>query len=157
MSVYKEVSGQSLESFGAQQYSSDVRESEYLIIKQSKPLCGEVSLFGSKNATLPIMAALVLTQGRSVIKNVPFSSDVFCMCALLEQLGAHVISNQSTRELVIDTSSINNYRVSSEIMRKMRASVLVMGPLLARFGRAEIALPGGCVIGTRPIDYHLRN
>ena len=137
--------------------SMDTCKTEYLIIEQSPPLCGEVPLFGSKNATLPIMASLILTQGRSVIKNVPLSSDVLCMCTLLEQLGARITSYSSSGEFIIDTTSITNYKVDMEIMRKMRASVLVMGPLLARFGKAQIALPGGCSIGARPIDYHLTN
>ncbi len=84
-------------------------------------------------------------------------TDVLQMIKLLKQLGAHVEYYPEQQTVEVDTSSIHHYKVSHDIMKKMRASILVMGPLLARFGRADIALPGGCVIGTRPINYHLTN
>ncbi len=129
----------------------------YVEIKQSPELSGEVSLYGAKNAVLVIMASLLLTSGKSLLKNVPASSDVLHMITLLESLGAVISFDHETHELWVDTSSVDKWRVHPDIMKKMRASILVMGPLLARFSRADIALPGGCVIGTRPIDFHLKN
>lgn len=128
----------------------------YLQIDHADPLSGSASLFGAKNAVLVSMASLVLVHGVSVLRNVPDSADVRCMIGLLEQLGAQVDFCAQTKTLTVDATSLNSWRVSPEIMQRMRASVLVMGPLLARFGRADIALPGGCAIGARPIDYHLR-
>lgn len=132
-------------------------ENSFLQIEQSLNLKGEVSLVGAKNAVLVIMASMLLTSGKSRLCNVPASSDVLQMIKLLEQLGAIVMFDQDLHILEIDTTPVNKWCVSSEIMKKMRASILVMGPLLARFGRADIAQPGGCVIGSRPIDYHLKN
>lgn len=129
----------------------------YLEIKQSPELSGDISLYGAKNAVLVIMASLLLTSGKSRLRNVPGSSDVTHMIKLLESLGAVISFYQETHELVVDTSGVDKWQVQPDIMKKMRASILVMGPLLARFSRADIALPGGCVIGTRPIDLHLKN
>lgn len=125
-------------------------------VEQSLGLEGAVSVSGAKNAVLVIMASLMLTDGVSLLKNVPHSADVLNMIELLRGLGATVTFNLEQHSLEIDTSGICGWRVQQEIMKKMRASVLVMGPLLQRFGQAEIALPGGCVIGTRPIDFHLK-
>ena len=129
----------------------------YLVMEQSLGLSGQVDLLGAKNAVLVIMASLILTQGKSRLSNVPFSDDILHMVKLLRQLGAEVNYLQDEHCIDVDTSTIDKYQVSYEIMKKMRASILVMGPLLARFGRADIALPGGCVIGTRPINYHITN
>lgn len=129
----------------------------YLKIEHSPRLHGECSLVGAKNAVLVIMASLILTEGKSKLTNVPNSDDVLQMMKLLQDLGAEVSFDKTTHTLEIDTSFLVRYQVKKEIMKKMRASVLVMGPLLARFGKADIALPGGCVIGTRPINYHLSN
>jgi len=128
----------------------------YLKIEQSKRLHGTVELVGAKNAVLVIMASLLLTSGKSKLKNVPFSADVLHMIKLLEELGAEVSFFEKKHVLEVDTTPIDKWKVSPNIMKKMRASILVMGPLLARFGFADIALPGGCVIETRPIDYHLK-
>lgn len=129
----------------------------HLVIEQSWGLSGEVELVGAKNAVLVIMAALILTRGKSILNNVPASSDVEQMILVLEELGAQVTFVRKEHRLEVDTTSVSKYGVSAEIMRKMRASILVMGPLLARFGKANIALPGGCVIGPRPVDYHIKN
>jgi len=130
---------------------------EYILVEQSLKLHGEAQLVGAKNAVLVIMASLLLTDGKSILKNVPNSQDVASMIELLEMLGAEIVFDKETHILTVDTNTINDYKVPSHIMKKMRASVLVMGPLLARFGKAQVAVPGGCVIGTRPIDYHLKN
>jgi UDP-N-acetylglucosamine 1-carboxyvinyltransferase len=132
-------------------------DASYLEIERSLDLKGSVPLVGAKNAVLVTMASLVLTNGKSVLTNVPVSADVIHMISLLEQLGAQVSFDKVTHTLEVDTTTINKWCVNPSIMKKMRASILVMGPLLARFGRADIAAPGGCSIGTRPIDYHLKN
>ncbi len=128
--------------------------SEHIVTEKSGALSGEVSLYGAKNSTLALMASLILTQGTSVLRNVPASSDVLQMIELLKDLGAQVEFHDHV--LTVDTRAINSYQVRPEIMKKMRASILAMGPLLARFGKARVAFPGGCMIGTRPIDFHLK-
>ena len=129
---------------------------EYLEIIASGPLKGRVSLFGAKNAALAIMAATILTDGVSILRNVPCSTDVYCMIQLLKDLGAYVVFDIQNRIVTIDTRMLNKYRVPPALMGKMRASMVVAGPLLARFGKAEVAVPGGCLIGTRPINFHLK-
>ena len=99
---------------------------------------------------------MILTSGKNKLTNVPFSEDVLHMIRLLTSLGADVTVDEANNTLSIDTSNVRSFRVGPEIMKKMRASILVMGPLLARFGAAEVALPGGCVLGARPIDFHLK-
>lgn len=132
-------------------------QQDYILVKKSKALRGTALLSGAKNAVLPIMAALVLTSGKSRLTNVPCLTDVENMIILLEQLGATVSFDREKNILDVDTTHLNQWKVSHDLMRKMRASVLVLGPLLARFGQADIAMPGGCEIGKRPIDYHLKN
>lgn len=129
----------------------------HIIVEQSLGLQGTAQLVGAKNAVLVIIASLVLTRGKSILTNVPSSDDVSQMIALLEDLGAQIQFLKDEHTLIVDTTDIKNYKVKHEFMRKMRASILVMGPLLARFGKADVALPGGCSIGSRPVDYHLKN
>ena len=130
---------------------------EFLSISQSQPLEGTAQLTGAKNAVLVIMASLILTRGKSILTNVPVSTDVGNMIVLLQHLGAEVKFACEMNMLYVDTSGLRHYDVEHAIMKKMRASILVMGPLLARFGKAHIALPGGCGLGKRPIDLHLQN
>jgi UDP-N-acetylglucosamine 1-carboxyvinyltransferase len=125
-------------------------------IEPAGPLHGQIPVVGAKNAILVTMASTLLTGGVSIINNVPVSSDVLYMIKLLENFGAHITFDRERKQLVIDTTHITNCQVDPEIMRKMRASVLVMGPLLARFGCADIIFPGGCSIGARPVDFHLK-
>lgn len=125
------------------------------IVVESSEIYGSVSLYGAKNAVLVSIASLILTTGKSVLKNVPFSTDVYHMIELIKELGARVVWDSDAHELYVDTTDLNKYRVSDHIMKQMRASILVMGPLLAQFGKADVALPGGCVLGARPINYHL--
>ncbi|KKP35821.1 MAG: UDP-N-acetylglucosamine enolpyruvyl transferase [candidate division TM6 bacterium GW2011_GWF2_32_72] len=132
-------------------------ENMLIEVECSPKLQGEVELSGAKNAVLVIMASLLLAKGKSKLNRVPASADVFQMIQLCEELGAEVVFDPVKCELTMDTNGVNNFSITSDIMGKMRASVLVMGPLLARFGKADVALPGGCLIGTRPIDYHLKN
>ncbi|MDR1247640.1 MAG: UDP-N-acetylglucosamine 1-carboxyvinyltransferase [Clostridiales Family XIII bacterium] len=126
------------------------------IVKQSLSLSGEVEISGSKNAVLPIMAAALLTDELCEITGVPALRDVDVMCGLMRGIGARVNEFYSDKAIEIKTDKIDSEEAPNELVKKMRASVLVMGPLLARTGRARIALPGGCAIGTRPINLHLK-
>lgn len=130
----------------------------YLKVEQSPALKGEVELYGAKNAVLVTIASLILTTGKSVLYNVPVSADVFEMIELLRNLGAVIFFDETHHQLCVDTTSLHSWSVSSEMMKKTRTSILVMGPLLARFGKVGVGgLPGGDAIGKRPIDYHLKN
>ena len=124
---------------------------DFIIIENTRNIAGEISLSGAKNAVLVIMISLLLTDGKSTLKNVPDLADVAYMIKLLEGLGAKVSFDHKNKILIVDTSSVNNYTVDQFIMQKMRASILVLGPLLAKQKIAEIALPGGDVIGKRPV------
>ncbi len=128
-----------------------------LIVDQSPALEGESLLLGAKNATLVIMLSLILTRGKSILRNVPANDDVLHIIQLLEKVGAVVVFDKEENILEVDTTGLDGFQVQLEIMKKTRASVLAMGPLLARFGQADIAFPGGDVIGARPIDYHIKN
>ncbi|MCD5401608.1 UDP-N-acetylglucosamine 1-carboxyvinyltransferase [candidate division NPL-UPA2 bacterium] len=125
-----------------------------IIITGGQRLRGTVKLSGAKNAALPIMAAALLIEDKSVIKNVPFLRDVETMADILKVLGAEV--NFSDNRLTIEPEGSLNPLTPYELVRTMRASVCVLGPLLARLGKAKVAHPGGCVIGPRPIDLHLK-
>ncbi|MHC4140063.1 MAG: hypothetical protein ACYSR1_09485, partial [Planctomycetota bacterium] len=129
---------------------------DHLFIQKSPPLSGTTRLLGAKNSVLPIMASLLLTNGKSILSNVPNSADVQQMIQLLKNLGANINFIIEDNRLEINTSTIVSHEVDPDNMNKMRASILVMGPLLARFKKAQVALPGGCLIGTRPIDLHLQ-
>lgn len=127
---------------------------EKLMIHGGAQLQGTVKISGAKNAVLPIIAAALLGQSPSLLEDVPDLEDVRTISEVLSQLGVKVNSNEHT--LQIDSSQIAKCEAPYELVRKMRASFLIMGPLLARCGRAKISLPGGCAIGTRPIDLHLK-
>lgn len=118
-------------------------------------LSGDINVNGSKNAALPIMAATLLAAGTSTIKNVPHLADITILMQLLKSLGAKVERTENN-DVSIDTSVIDNPVGEYEIVRKMRASICILGPLLARCGRAEVSMPGGCAIGDRPVDIHIR-
>lgn len=123
------------------------------IINNKCILNGNVGISGSKNAALPVMAATILAQGKTRLKNIPSLSDIDAMSDILACLGASV---QKGSEYIIDTSHLAGHPLPSEICTGIRASFLVAGPLLARFGRADVPLPGGCRIGSRPVDLHLK-
>ncbi len=118
-------------------------------------LSGSIEISGSKNAALPIMAATILTGGKSVIEGVPDLADIKVLANLLGTLGADV-SRAGNGDLEIDTTVIDNPVGEYDIVRKMRASICILGPLLGRCGRAEVSMPGGCAIGDRPVDIHVR-
>jgi UDP-N-acetylglucosamine 1-carboxyvinyltransferase len=124
-----------------------------LVIRGGKPLKGEVRISGAKNAALPIMASTILAHGEHNIERVPHLRDVMTMGRLLANLGAgfHFENN----EIIIDCSKIKNFEAPYDLVKTMRASVLALCPLVARFGRAKVSLPGGCAIGARPINLHL--
>jgi len=129
---------------------------EKIIINGDTQLNGTVKINGAKNAVLPILAASLLANyGESILLDTPGFNDVFVICELLEALGAKVVRDQQG-QVKIDATNLTGYYAPYEAVRKMRASFLVMGPLLARLGQAKIPLPGGCAIGTRPIDLHLK-
>ena len=123
---------------------------ETLIIEGGKRLKGTVSISGAKNAALPLMCASLLTAETLTLENIPALTDMQTLCEVLSSLGAKAHLSEST--LTLDAGQVNQFRASYELVSKMRASVLVLGPLLARFGQAEVSLPGGCAIGARPIN-----
>ena len=125
-----------------------------LIIEGAHKLQGEVRISGAKNAALPLIAATLLARGWHTIHNVPDLRDTRTMLALLETLGAQWKWENST--LLVNTDSLNNFEASYDLVKTMRASILVLGPLLARMGKTRVSLPGGCAIGARPIDFHLQ-
>ena len=126
-----------------------------IVIEGGQPLRGSVRISGAKNAVLPILAATLLTRGRNIIDGVPKVRDVATMIQLLKDLGAEVESNRNEK-IVLDTSNANNTEAPYDLVSTMRASCLVLGPLLAKLGRARVSLPGGCAIGARPIDLHIK-
>ncbi len=128
---------------------------EKIFINGGNPLKGEVTVSGAKNAVLAILPATILAQDVCVIENVPKISDVRLMLCILEELGARV-KNIDETTIEIDTSSVNSYIVTEEMASRMRASYYLIGTLISRFGRAKVAMPGGCNFGVRPIDQHIK-
>lgn len=126
----------------------------YIVVKNSPPLKGTVKVSGAKNAVLPIIAATLLAEGVSTIKNVPNLRDVNVMSDLLRYLGAKVQYDGET--LIVDSTNLEETEAPYHLVNKMRASFLVMGSLLGRTKKAKISMPGGCAIGTRPIDLHIK-
>ena len=126
---------------------------EKLIIEGGKSLYGKIPISGAKNAALPLIAATLLAPGRHVLRNVPDLRDTRTILSLLGELGA--MWERDGHTLTIDCTEIVYSEVSYDLVKTMRASVLVLGPLLARFGRARVSLPGGCAIGERPINFHI--
>lgn len=126
---------------------------EIIIVRGNGILSGEVQVSGAKNSALKLMPAALLGQGRSVIRNVPFISDIAIMSEVLRRLGAEVERDGHT--LTVDTSGVDRHETPYELVSKMRASISVLGPLIGRFGCARVAMPGGCQIGARKIDMHL--
>ncbi|MBO1910386.1 UDP-N-acetylglucosamine 1-carboxyvinyltransferase, partial [Microvirga sp. 3-52] len=128
-----------------------------IIINGGRVLKGTVRVEGAKNAVLPVLAAALLaSEGVNVIRDVPNLSDVGTISSVLKSLNANVEAKPERNEVIIDSSGTLSSEAQFEYVRKMRASILVMGPILARNGFARVALPGGCAIGSRPIDQHLK-
>ncbi len=127
-----------------------------MVIEGGFPLVGEVSIGGSKNASLPIIvSSIMFDEFDSEIDNVPGLEDIKTIKKLLTSLGAEIKESDEPDKLVINTSGINNYDAPYDLVKTMRASVLVLGPLVAKYKKARVSLPGGCAIGARPIDFHL--
>lgn len=126
-----------------------------LIIHGGLPLTGEIAISGAKNAALPILAATLLTEECVTISNVPHLHDITTTIELLGRMGAEITVDERMR-IEIRNAGLHNFFAPYELVRTMRASILVLGPLLARYGQAEVSLPGGCAIGSRPINLHLR-
>ncbi|MFK7973910.1 MAG: UDP-N-acetylglucosamine 1-carboxyvinyltransferase [Rickettsiaceae bacterium] len=130
-----------------------------ILIKGGTPLIGEIKISGSKNAALPIMAASLLTQDNLQLSNIPKLSDISTMKALLENHGVDIIhADQLANAYVLNLNAedVTSYTAPYDLVRKMRASIWVLGPLLARFGQAKVSLPGGCAIGARQVDMHIQ-
>lgn len=126
-----------------------------LIIKGGGPLSGEIRISGSKNSALPILAATLLAETPMQVGNLPHLHDVTTMLALLRCMGVGVTIDEKLC-VEVDNSSISEYTAPYDLVRTMRASILVLGPMLSRFGEANVSFPGGCAIGSRPVDIHLR-
>ncbi len=125
-----------------------------LIITGGTRLSGELRISGAKNAALPILAATLLSEKPVSIGNIPHLHDITTTMELLGRMGVHLLVDEKMN-IEVDSSTISSYEAPYELVRTMRASILVLGPLLARFGEAHVSLPGGCAIGTRPVDIHL--
>ncbi len=125
-----------------------------ILVDGGKRLAGEVVISGAKNAALPILASSLLTDGQNTYSNVPALKDIESILVLLSHLGSRIESNYPF--IRIDAAGLDNYDAPYDLVRKMRASILVLGPLLARMKRAKVSLPGGCAIGARPINLHLK-
>ena len=127
-----------------------------LIIKGKKSLSGSINISGSKNASLPILAASILSEKKIILKNIPFVKDVFTMIELLNSIGLKISINKKNNYLEITN---NNNKINTvapyKLVKTMRAGILVLGPLIAKYKKAKVSLPGGCAIGTRPVDLHL--
>lgn len=126
-----------------------------LIIKGGGPIDGEIRISGSKNSALPILAATLLSESPMQIGNLPHLNDITTMLALLSSMGLSVTLNEKM-SVEIDANTITEYTAPYELVKTMRASILVLGPMLGRFGEANVSFPGGCAIGSRPVDIHLR-
>lgn len=127
--------------------------SEY-IIKGGGKISGEVNISGSKNAALPIIAASILNCGKTTLYNVPNIHDTQKMFGILNKLGGKV--ERKNNKVIIDTSNVNKYEIPEELMRQMRSSVIFVGALVGKHKKVTFSYPGGCDIGTRPIDLHLK-
>ena len=127
---------------------------EKLRIIGGESLQGEINCSGSKNAALPIIAASILSDKKIIIENLPYLQDITTMFELMGSMGAEIILDE-TMNFSISTANLNNFEARYELVKTMRASILVLGALLGKYGTAKIALPGGCAIGTRPVNYHL--
>jgi UDP-N-acetylglucosamine 1-carboxyvinyltransferase len=127
------------------------------VIRGGKPLRGQIRVEGSKNAALPIiLGSLLIPKGQTIIRNVPPLRDIKTVVRVMEYLGAKIEYDDKRHTMAINAENLNRRTAPYDLMRQMRASFLVLGPLLARLGRAKVSLPGGCVLGARPVDLHIK-
>ena len=129
---------------------------DQILVRGNGPLNGQIAIAGAKNAALTLMPATLLTDQPLTLTNAPRLSDIVTMTQLLRSLGSEVASLQDGKVLAMSSAAITNHTADYDIVRKMRASILVLGPMLARDGHAVVSLPGGCAIGARPVDLHLK-
>ena len=127
---------------------------EKLLIKGGSSLSGKISCSGAKNAALPMIASTILSNEKVVLKNLPYLQDITTMFELLGSMGAEILLDENM-DFTISSFNLNDIQARYELVKTMRASILVLGPLIAKYGKARIALPGGCAIGSRPVNYHL--
>ena len=127
---------------------------EKLLIKGGSSLSGKISCSGAKNAALPMIASTILCNEKVVLKNLPYLQDITTMFELLGSMGAEILLDENM-DFTISSFNLNDIQARYELVKTMRASILVLGPLVAKYGKARIALPGGCAIGSRPVNYHL--
>jgi UDP-N-acetylglucosamine 1-carboxyvinyltransferase len=132
-----------------------VQRVDKLLIQGGTPLCGEIAISGAKNAALPILCASLLSSDSLQLSNVPRLKDVSTMLRLIEQMGV-AVTHEGADGVVLNSRGLNNPLAPYDLVKTMRASILVLGPLLARHGEARVSLPGGCAIGARPVEQHLR-
>ncbi len=126
-----------------------------LIITGGAPIDGEIRISGAKNSALPILAATLLADEPVTVRNLPHLHDITTMIELFGRMGVQPVINEKL-DVEVDATTIKTLVAPYELVKTMRASILVLGPMVARFGQAEVALPGGCAIGTRPVDLHIR-
>jgi UDP-N-acetylglucosamine 1-carboxyvinyltransferase len=127
---------------------------EKLLIKGGNNLSGKIKCSGAKNAALPMIAATILSDEKIILKNLPYLQDITTIFELLGSMGAEILLDENM-DFTISSSNLKDIEARYELVKTMRASILVLGPLLAKYGKAKIALPGGCAIGTRPVNFHL--
>ena len=127
---------------------------EKLLIKGGKSLSGKISCSGAKNAALPMIAATILCDDKVVLKNLPYLQDITTMFELLGSMGSEILLDENM-DFTISSTNLKDIEARYELVKTMRASILVLGPLLSKYGKARIALPGGCAIGSRPVNFHL--
>ena len=127
---------------------------EKLLIKGGKSLSGKISCSGAKNAALPMIAATILCDDKGVLKNLPYLQDITTMFELLGSMGSEILLDENM-DFTISSANLKDIEARYELVKTMRASILVLGPLLSKYGKARIALPGGCAIGSRPVNFHL--
>ena len=127
---------------------------EKLLIKGGKSLSGKISCSGAKNAALPMIAATILCEDKVVLKNLPYLQDITTMFELLGSMGSEILLDENM-DFTISSANLKDIEARYELVKTMRASILVLGPLLSKYGKARIALPGGCAIGSRPVNFHL--
>ena len=126
-----------------------------LLIQGQSSLHGEINISGAKNAALPILAATLLTDGPVLLSNIPHLCDVTTLIKLLTQMGVRFVMHDNM-DIGVDATDVHNFKAPHELVKTLRAAIVVLGPLLAKYGQAEVALPGGCAIGSRPINFHIR-
>ncbi len=127
---------------------------EKLLIRGGSQLSGKITCSGAKNAALPMIASTILSDEKVTLRNLPYLQDITTMFELLGSMGSDIILDENMN-FTISSKDLKDTEARYELVKTMRASILVLGPLVAKYGKAKIALPGGCAIGSRPVNYHL--